>query len=252
MHQDKEIANFFWHGNAMSLYEQKCISSFVNHNFHVNVWSFTSRELPKGAILCDASKYFKIEDVTSINQDNKLGCIAAFSDAFRYSVLKDVGGWWFDTDCICLRDQEEFKKLKNNKSIIAGFENENIINGAVLNFVDPTLADQAYRLLTQILTDKNRNIKWGEIGPKLITQLVSNNNLLNEIYPQSFFYPVHWKNAVDALNPKLTDELDTKCSNSYVYHYWNEIIKKNKIDKNCLPPIDSFIYNKFLKGNTNG
>lgn len=249
MNQGREIANFFWHGPPMSLYERNCILSFVNHNFYVNVWSFTPRELPPGVHLCDPLRYFKIEDIESINQDNKQGCLAAFSDAFRYSVLQDIGGWWFDTDCICLKDQTEFKNLKNNKSIIAGFENENIINGAVLNFVDPQLAAQAYQLLNQILSNKNRTIRWGEIGPKLITRLINEQGLLEEVFPAPAFYPVHWKNALSALNPELTEEINKKCANSYVYHYWNEIIKKNGIDKSVPPPVGSFIYEQFAKGN---
>lgn len=244
MAQSKEIANFFWHGNGMTLYEKNCILSFVKNDFQVNLWSFETINLP-GVIFCNASKFFNISDVGSITQNNKSGCIAAFSDLFRYSVLKDVGGWWFDTDCICLKNQLDFKKLKENKNIIAGFEEPEIINGAVLSFSNQDLANAAYSLVNQILEEKNNIISWGEIGPRLITRLVNEKNLKSEIQQTEAFYPVHWKYALDALDPTKTSDINQRCKNSFVYHYWNEIIKKKNIDKSRNPPVGSFIYNKF-------
>ncbi len=105
--------------------------------------------------------------------------------------------------------------------------------------------------MNKILNKNNRNISWGEIGPKLVTRLVNDYQLNLEIQPSEIFYPRHWKQALDALNPEKTTEVENSCKNSFVYHYWNEIIKKKKINKNELPPINSFIYNKLFKRDSN-
>jgi tRNA(Ile)-lysidine synthetase-like protein len=111
MKTNKEVANFFWHGNPMSKYELGCISSFIKNNWIVRVWAFSNITVPDGAEVCDANLFYKEEDIQTFVQKKKVGCLAAFSDAFRYKVLKHSEGWWFDTDCICLKDQSEFKPI---------------------------------------------------------------------------------------------------------------------------------------------
>ena len=246
MKTDKEVANFFWHGNPMSKYEIGCISSFIKNNWIVRVWAFSNIAVPDGAEVCNANLFYKEEDIQTFVQKKKVGCLAAFSDAFRYKVLKHSEGWWFDTDCICLKDQSEFKQLYKDRKIIAGYEKSDlIINGAVLKFVDTQLASTAETMLEDILTLRNRRVGWGEIGPRLVTSLVDSHSLSNDILPIEYFYPVHCKYALDALDPKKTSYINDKCKNSFVYHCWNEMLSRANVDKNIDPPVGSFLYNKF-------
>jgi mannosyltransferase OCH1-like enzyme len=245
MNQSKETANFFWDGSDLGLYEERCISSFIKHNFSVNVWSFQLLTLPKGAELKDANQFLDIEYLYKITQGGKPKSIAAFSDLFRYKVLEENGGWWFDTDCICLKDQLEFKSLLKNKNIVVGYESTNYINGAVLSFVDKSLAKESFEKSMSILQNNNFNIKWGDIGPRLITSIIQEKKLENEIYTEDYFYPIHYKDAMTALNVNHTIDINSKTKNSYVYHCWNEILKKHNVDKRIPPPENTFIYEKF-------
>ena len=243
----KEVANFFWHGNPLSIYEICCLKSFVKHNWIVNLWSFDKNvNVPDNVNVCDASNFYKIEDIQTFTQQGKQGCIAAFSDAFRYKVLQKYQGWWFDTDCICLKDQSEFFTLTQNKRIVAGYENNRRdINGAILNFVDSDLASLALSMMEKTLIEKNRSISWGEIGPKLITELVKNKNLEDEIFPQNYFYPIHYKNALDIFDETKLLDIINLCKESYTLHLWNEVLKKKKINKNPVPDNNSFMNKLF-------
>jgi hypothetical protein len=247
MQNSKEIANFFWHGNSLSIYEIGCIKSFIVNDFEVNVWTFNPNlNVPEGATICDANKFYSVSDIMTFSQRGKQGCLAAFSDAFRYKVLAEIEGWWFDTDCLCLRPQEDFKDLYSNRSIIAGYENSrNLINGAVLRFLDNSLLNAAIKMMEEKLVEKNRHVSWGEIGPKLITKLVENNNLHSNILPISYFYPIHCKSASDAINPEKLSYMENKCSTSYVYHCWNEMLSRAGVDKTTMPPSGSFLHKKF-------
>lgn len=242
---NKEVANFFWHGPPPSLYEINSLLSFSKNNFEVNLWSFNAFSLPSEINIRDAREFFKEDDILKFYQDNKQGCLAAFSDAFRYNVLSKYSGWWFDTDCFCLKDQTEFCKLLNGKHIIAGYEDSKHINGAVLNFVDESLSGQALELLNNILINNDYKIKWGAIGPKLITEIVCKNTLENEILPISAFYPVSYKHALDSVTPSCATDVEELCKTSYVYHSWNEVLKRNQVDKNKMPPVGSFLYKQF-------
>ena len=247
MKTNNEVANFFWHGNPLSLYEQKCILSYVKHDWNVKLWTFGNVEPPNGVELCDANTFFKVEDIQTFVQKKKVGCIAAFSDAFRYTMLQRTGGWWFDTDCFCLKNQREFLKLKEGRHIIVGRESSEIIAVGVLSFIDPLLAEKSVNLLNKILETRNRRVGWGEIGPRLITQLVNENGLQDDALPTNYFYPLTPKQALNALDPTRLIEVEDKCSNSYVYHYWSEMLSRASVNKNELPPVGSFLYKKFTE-----
>ena len=69
----------------------------------------------------------KIKNAEEIVPKNYLGkftsnsqkkMLSAFSDYFRYKLLTKNGGWWFDTDCYCLKNVEEFSKLSENRNIV--------------------------------------------------------------------------------------------------------------------------------------
>lgn len=244
---DLQIANFFWHGQPLSLYETYCIKSFVKHNWIVNLWTFDSNiNAPYNVNICDANIFYQINDIQTFTQRGKQGCIAAFSDAFRYKVLQKYQGWWFDTDCICLKDQSEFNTLKENKNIVAGYENgRGDINGAVLTFVNSTLSDIALNMMETKLAEKNRSIGWGEIGPKLITKLVLENKLVSDILSTEYFYPLHCKHAIDVINKDKTESIESITANSYVYHCWNEMLTRGGVNKNEMPVEGSFLYKKF-------
>jgi len=240
---NQQVANFFWHGD-LSLYEVMCINSFVKHNFTVNLWSFNDFNLPS-VNFCNIEKFYKLSDIQKFYQDGKQGSLAAFSDAVRYTILKNFSGWWFDTDCVCFRDQHQFFELTVDKKIVAGWEDINHINGAVLNFVDPVYATKSFNLFTEISKEQNNSFRWGDIGPKLITQLIKDNNLENEVVPQNYFYPIHYKNAVDIFDESKLTETTNLCKDAYTLHLWNEVLRKKKINKNVIPNNNSLMSNLF-------
>lgn len=240
---NKQVANFFWYGD-LTPYEVMCINSFVKNNFIVNLWSFKDFNLPS-VNFCNIEKFYKLSDIQNFWQDGKQGSLAAFSDAVRYHILKNFGGWWFDTDCVCFKDQSYFFELTTNKKIVAGWEDSTNINGAVLNFSDSNFADKAFEMFNVISKEKNNSFIWGDIGPKLITTLIKENKLEDEILPREYFYPIHYKNALDVFDETKLLETKNICKDSYTLHLWNEILRKKKINKNIIPNNKSFISNLF-------
>lgn len=114
----RETAHFFVEGKMTDFYI-KCISSFVANNFDVRIWSYEKITFPS-ATWEDANKILSTDLLNKIKYEHQdytdaQSSAIAFSDLFRLELLYQEGGWWFDTDVFCLKDELEFKRLRKNK-----------------------------------------------------------------------------------------------------------------------------------------
>lgn len=241
----KEIANFFWHGD-LSLFEIKCMQSFIRAGFHVKLWSYTNLSV-EGAESCDARLVLPQEDLTRYSQyhenlkDSAHCSIAAFSDAFRYTLLRDFDGWWFDTDCYCLKNVNEFIKLRQNKDIVTGLQIDGNVACGVI-YVDKSIATSAVNDLNATCIAYGYNVPWGSIGPGMMKSIIEKNTLHNQILPSEYFYAIDYTEMNLFCEKEFFTTGVRRIKNSYVTHIWDTFIKMNSIDKND-PPIGSLLYN---------
>jgi len=239
----KITANFFWSGGEISIYEYCCIKSFINNKFNVNVYSFESLKLPNGANLKDASTILKKNQINKFIHNGKIGCLAAFADKFRIALLKkNKDNWWFDADVLCLRNATYFQELEKNNPNIIGLENKNEVNNAILKISDSQLLNIIYNQIIK----RGYILKWGDIGPKLLTSILKKNNNFNKSFPQSYFYPINYNNFKYLILPKFLNEAEDLCKKSYTTHNYNQIFTRFCIPKNILPPKGSFLNKYFL------
>ncbi|GFE58489.1 glycosyltransferase [Geobacter sp. AOG1] len=239
------IANFFWHGSCLSLQEHVCISSFIKNGFDVRVYSYTDLEVPKGATLCDASEILPASDLSKYTQAGMKANLAAFSDVFRYQVIRKKGGWWFDTDVLCLASSSQFVQILSAKDIkvSAGFQSPDVIACGVL-YLD-------YSCLTNKILDEIENVgtefDWGAIGPTLITRVINELNLRHLVEPEIFFYPIHYSQFRRMFDPAWTDWCKSRVDGSLSVHLWNEFIRRDLIPKSIMPPSGSFLNEVYLE-----
>jgi hypothetical protein len=247
---NSNLANFFWHGDLTN-YENICISSFVEHGFEVNVWSYQNLKLPTGANLKDAREILPIEHLTAYTQNKQEKNLAAFSDVFRFTMLHKVGGWWFDTDCVCLKPVDDFIKLAENKKVVAGKENDQWVACGAIFFEDDNISKLFLDELQKRCIENNNKFKgWGWIGPKLFTEVVQRNNLFDQMCSPDTFYPVSWKDYLFLFQPDKLEVINNMCSNAYTCHLWNELFRRDGIDKSQFPLENSwldFLYKKYIK-----
>ncbi|MGC8774372.1 MAG: glycosyltransferase [Chlorobaculum sp.] len=237
-------ANFFWHGQ-LSLYEYACIASFVKHNFTVQVFTFDdTMQIPAGATLRHAGDILSEKQLFSYTQSGQKGSLAAFSDAFRLHLLKKEGGWWFDTDVLCLKDADVFRETVRSKPkpLSMGWQNSKYINGGILYAEDEPFVDA----LLLHLEKAGKVFVWGEIGPKLITSVIKEFGYEDCADPVERYYPVDGTDLVRMFDPGDREWCDGKVSESLGVHLWNEVIRRLCIPKNVLPPKGSFLAEKFL------
>ena len=161
-----ETFNMFWHGDKLSPLEMTCIKSFLNHGHKVRVFTYHEVELPEGVVNEDANQSFLNNQLFIFDHSP-----SGFSNIFRYKLLLEQGGWWVDTDVVCL--SSEIPACDYFWAEQAPGE----INGAVLKFPigDPRLEN----LLAQSIKRSKYLQVWGQLGPHLLTEILSGDKPSN-------------------------------------------------------------------------
>jgi hypothetical protein len=234
-----ETAHFFWHGPPLSGYERACLASFREHGFRVVLWSYAGVQAPIGIERADAREVLPEAHLGRWNQAGVPGSLPAFSNAFRYQLLADHDGWWFDTDNLCLRPVEDFAAIPVDR-FLACRQTDGQTGCGVLKAPDRTVPT----LCTEELTRRGTVVGWGDLGPKLVQAVMAEEGI--EPVPPAYFYAVSYEQGDLALRPDRADEVAEACRDSYSYHYWHEIIRRWQIPKDVMPPRDSFLHRKFV------
>src|SRR5690242_7467336 len=93
----------FWHGANLPRHCTLCLKSFVDlgHQFHLYTYD-DGVAVPEGITLRDAREVLPESSVFFYQIGDGVGSVAGFSNRFRYKLLLEQGGWWVDTDVLCL------------------------------------------------------------------------------------------------------------------------------------------------------
>lgn len=244
----KKIANFFWHGSLTKL-EKSCINSFVVQGFDVTLWSYQNHTLPN-VTTKDANLILPETDIKKYTYSNELKIlqkssgISAFANIFRYKLLSEHDGWWFDTDCFCLKNVEDFIKL--SKNFIVGIEENDIPNNAII-YSEKSIASNLLNFALNKIKDTNYiSYTWGLTGPQCIKDFTKENRI--EPLSQQYFYPIRPKDCKIIINSKHFNQAKEIIKDSYVLHVWDVFLVKKGVDKNN-PPSGSLLEDLIKKYN---
>ena len=185
----------------------------------------------------------------------RTGSLGPFSDWFRYRLLKERGGIWADTDVVCLAP------LLYPQAEIFGWQDAHVINNAVLGLPaahalavwlancceDPNQllpydkSSVRLRKLRRRYFAGNRRagVRWGEYGPKGLTQAAQHLGYVEKALPATHFYPVRCENwrAIFESSPegRLPWTVDSRA-----VHLWQQMMRSAPdFDKNGRFPADS-------------
>ena len=224
----------FWSGGALTPYEAFCLKSFIDCGHAFDLYTFElDIQVPTGVRVCDAADLFRPEELFVYEQEEfGQGSPAAFANLFRYKLLAEKGGWWVDTDVVCLaRDIPIFTEFFAR-------EDTDLVNTAVLFFeprhpVMMRCLDEALKL--------GRNVRWGDTGPRLLTRVVKELGREDQALARHLCYPVHYSEAVDLLRPSKSASISERTAASPFIHLWNEMLRHRGVQKGNLPPKGSML-----------
>jgi hypothetical protein len=253
MEDSNRFINGLWIKGALSAVERLSIESFLRHGHSYRLFTYeTVDNIPKGTIVEDASGILDKDKIFKIPGGFGKGSVGGgFSDLFRYNMLHKIGGWWVDTDIVCLKPFDFSSEVVIAASDEGGYGN--LANGCVLKL--PKESDYTRYLVSQAGNKDVTAIGYADMGPLLVQQMVVELALQEYVVPASTFCPISWRDvesqivyseAVFSLKriiPRVKRHIlkfkfphfaFTKVSkNSYAVHLWNEVWRLAELDKDA-------------------
>ena len=212
-----------WIGPELSVMEQLSIGSFLKngHEYHL----YTYDQLPKvppGTVIRDANE---ILPRSSIFQYRDQASYAGFSNFFRYKLLLERGGWWADTDLVCIIPFNFTEAHVFGSEMCDGRE---VVASGILKA--PAGSEAMAYAWTVCQSKDPAKLRWGETGPKLVAEVVDKYSLHRYVKPHHIFCPIAYLDWRDVLRPESRELL---YETSYAVHLWNEMWRAAGQDKNA-------------------
>ena len=250
MNPSNRIIQALWIGPSLSIMEQLCIRSFLanGHEFHLYVYEDVGN-VPAGTICQDANAIVESKHIFVLKDGFAKGTVSAFSELFRWELLKQKGGWWVDMDVVCLKPFS----IEQETVICSSFEAQwgNLANTCIIKFpahcpLAVFLSDTAWSV------DKDK-VRFIEIGPLLLQRAVAEMKLNKYVVKPEIFCPITWRSVDRIVYPPSRVTLksilkNTKrmlrelfkpqtrpgkiTSETLGVHLWNEMWKNSGFDKN--------------------
>jgi mannosyltransferase OCH1-like enzyme len=216
------IVQGLWIGPALSVMEQISIASFIQNGHEYQLYIYDDvKNIPPGTVIRDASE---ILPASRIFQYKHFPTYAGFANYFRYKLLLERGGWWIDTDTICLKPfdfpgEHVFATEKD-----AGLEV--VTSGIIKAPVGSPVMAYAWEVCQSKQPDQ---LVWGETGPRLMGEAVKKFSMEAYVKPSHCFCPRSYDEWRSVLEPEA-EGLDER---AYAIHLWNERWRDAGQDKNA-------------------
>jgi hypothetical protein len=174
------------------------------------------------------------------------GSYAGFADLFRYHLLYQKGGWWVDTDIICLKPF----LIDQDLVIATAYEGSEGVfaNNCILRSL-PGHPLMKY-LVEEVEGMDMKKVEFAQTGPLLLQKAIKELGLEGYQVPYYYFNPVSWRNVrtsivgedtlYDVVKKLARPILRPGSGNkglyihpgSFAVHLWNEVWRQNGLGKN--------------------
>jgi len=217
-----DIIQGLWIGPELSVMEELSIASFLenDHEYHLYAYSAV-KNLPAGTVVKDANEILPSSRIFKYKQKPSY---AGFANFFRYKLLLERGGWWADTDMICL------KPFDFPEDHVFASEMCNGVEVVTSGIIKAPSGSEAMAYAWEICQAKEVDrLVWGETGPRLMSEAVKKFSLAQHQKPNYIFCPLGYADWHQVLEPDVAPVLN---ESSYAIHLWNEMWRVTNQDKN--------------------
>jgi len=234
------IIQSLWIGDALSVMERLCISSFLSngHTFHLYTYGGV-KNVPKGTILKDAAEIINPDKIFKYKGRDTF---AGFADFFRYKLIYEKGSYWVDTDIVCLRPfnlHQEYVFAGAKKRKLFGLLGDKFRVGCSVIKTPPgsEIMNYCYEVSSGKILQE---MEWGEIGPKLLETAVIKFGLQDSVACRGTFSTIEWDQwhrfISDSLLVSWQEQARIALYKSRSIHLFNEMWRLNGVDKNARFP----------------
>ena len=240
--EDNKIVRSLWIGGPLTNLERLCINSFIKngHEFHLYVYD-NVEGIPLGAVVKDGNEIINEREIFTYRDPQHNGSFSAFSNWFRYRMLYELGGYWVDMDMVCLKPFDFEDEYVFSSETCYG--RDDLKDG--VHTTSSLIKVPKYSKIMEYCWDRTqeigKNVRWGQIGPKLLKESVDKFGLQDYVKSPNTFCPMHHGETNIIMNKEWSNDygkniawqrpfdLESEC---YGIHLWNEYWRNNNIDKN--------------------
>lgn len=231
-----EPVQMLWIGSRLSNLERLSMASFLANGHPVRLFAYEAIEgVPAGVELHDGRDVMPADSVFTYADGFGKGSPAAFANLFRYKLLLDHGGYWSDTDTVCLKpfdfegdyvigcERLPSHAAKDGKTM-------RLAIGVLKVPPNSPVMQECYAVAKEA---NPRQVRWGDMGPALVTRSFIRHGLATRAQHPNVFYPLDWWNTREL----VTKPLDVP-TESYAVHLWNQLWAHRGMDKDGTYPAD--------------
>jgi len=194
------------------------MKSFLDHGHAYDLYAYSSFAVPDGVRLLDANEILPRSEVFFYRRGGGAGSVACFANLFRYRLLMLRGGWWVDTDVVCLSSEVP------ECQVFLERESEDLISNAVLKFPKNHPFISA---LYEKCREAGKDLVWKQTGPTLISALAKQMGLWDQAGLPKHAYPIHYTDALLPVTRSGCAAAYEKTRSAPFLHLWNEIFRRN-------------------------
>lgn len=233
-----------WIGPQLGTLHRLCLRSWASLGHRSVLFTDTYvANVPPGI---EIRSVFDVPGVKAIYDINKVvQNPSGFSNLFRVKLLLAEPVLWLDTDMLAMREPP--LSLGDH---VFGFESDKIVNGAVLAL--PMSSPVLGELHDHLLSAKGSRIIFGDLGPRLLTRVLSDYSMLGMAAPRSNYYEIRPTELWKLYSAKNSDEVRSRLEGRPLVHLWNEATRHLPYKVSSLAPqVGSFLHNfdpEFWKG----
>ena len=212
-----------WIGRELSAMEQLSLASFIAHGHEYHLYTYEQvLNVPQNVVIRDAEEILPRARAFQYSEHRTW---SGFANFFRYKLLLERGGWWADTDLVCLAPFEFSDEYVFSSEFSVGRQMVNI--GAIKA---PAASEiMAYNWSVCQKKDPARLV-WGETGPALMEEAVERFSMQRHVKPWKVFCPIGFREWRKIIDPRAEDSFSTE---TRAVHLWHEMWRSANQDKNA-------------------
>jgi hypothetical protein len=228
-----ETIQTMWVGRHLGVMQRMSLASFVEHGHDIHLYTYGPVDhVPAGVVTRDGNDILPERAIFAYRQGFGKGSYAAFSNFFRYKLLLERGGWWVDTDVVCLRPFDFAAEHVFASEALDSPQTTGIASA----IIKAPAGSEVMAYTWEVCTNKDtERLMFNEVGPSLMTDAVRRFGLERYVQPPVTFCPVHWYEW-DTLRAAGGVALAPEAR---AVHLWNEMWRHHGADPDLEYPASS-------------
>lgn len=235
---NNKVINGLWIDGQLNSLQLLCIKSFLANGHEFHLYSYNADiNAPSGTVVKSAGEVIPQPEIFVDDR----GSLCSFADLFRYELLYVTGGVWVDMDMVCQRSFD--------------FDSDFVFSSELLNYSHPVINIGGLKVpprseimhfavqSARAVLAKSDTVQWGILGlPVLKAYIAANREYSVYMYPPQTFCPV----PPYCFKMLFADVLLSFTQRTYAVHFWNEMLRLNKMN-----PDKGYHYNSFYQREKN-